>query len=260
MSDPIGPPDDESFDVTLRSAQELAERSTLLGAVLTRIGLESIDPEDEDAESDDTDDVETERLDVIAWLRDAGLLASLSPRESQLMLAPVGTLGADTIAESSWQAERLAALAWAGRLRDDLPPFHQPADVSTVLAVLPAPWDDAAAFTKRVELRSEDEIGFELERCDVWLWRAETETTRHLASKKELPEIALAIAEVVAESVEMGIVERAPDGDFLVDGDSFHRISENTRAMIETIAAERLRALNWLRGAEDDWDELSTEL
>jgi hypothetical protein len=111
-----------------------------------------------------------------------------------------------------------------------------------------------------VSLRAEDEVGLELERCDIWLWRAETETARHLARRNELPEIALAIAEVVAESAEIGIVEKAPDGDFLVDRESFHRISEERRAMIETVAAERLRALNWLRGAEDDWDNLSTDL
>jgi hypothetical protein len=75
-----------------------------------------------------------------------------------------------------------------------------------------------------------------------------------------LVEIATAIGEVVDEGVEAELMERAPDGDFLVAGQPFHRLSEDERSAIAAIAAERLRALNWLRGASDDWDNLPAEL
>ncbi len=249
--------DDDSIEINLRRPDEIGRRLVALGAVLTRVGLESNAPVGGAAE--DIADAEEERFDLLAWLRSEIVIDSLSLSERALLEAPVGSLPFETVAGFSWQAERFAVVAWTTSLVDALPDIHQEADINAPLAVVPTPWDNVSGFTATLELRTDEELAAELERAEIWLWRAETEEARRIASRDELAEIAEAIAEVVAEGVETGLLERAPDGDFFVGGKSFHRLSEDARARIAVIASERLRALNWLRGAEDDWDNLSAE-
>ncbi len=250
--------DDDSIEINLRSSQEIGIRLAILAAVLARVGLESNAPVGGNQE--DVADAEEERLDLIAWLRSEGADGSVSFSEAALLHATVGSLPFDSVAESSWQAERLAVVAWAASLTGKLAELHQEADISAVLAQIPTPWDSVADFVIRLTPRSDDEIAVEIERAEVWLWRAETEEARRGASREELLEIAEAIAEVGAEGAEMGLLERAPDGDFLANGKPFHRLSDDARTKIAIIASERLRALNWLRGAENDWDHLTVDL
>ena len=250
--------DDDSIDVNLRSRAEIGHRLVVLGAVLARVGLESNTPVGGDPA--DIADAEGERFDLLAWLTDVGASAGLSRNEAALLETPVGSLSFEVVAESSWQAERLAMIAWSGGLVDHRQAMHEEADVSVALGLIPTPWDGIADFIAGLEPRSDQDIAGELERSEIWLWRAETEEARRIAGRDELAEIAQAIADVVAEGVEIGLLERAPDGDFLANGKPFHRLSEDQRTRIAIIASERLRALNWLRGAEDDWDNLSTDL
>ena len=250
--------DDDSIDVNLRSSSEIGGRLAILGLVLARLGLETNalvggDPRD-------ILDAEDERYDFLAWLRSEGAAAHLTVAESTLLATRVGNASADSVAEWSWQAERVAVVAWAASLVDGLPEHHQAAEIGATLAQLPAPWDSIADFIAELSLRSDEQIAFEIERSELWLWRAETEEARRTASRDELGEIAEAITDVVSQGVEIGLIERAPDGDFLASGQSFHRLSDNVRTRIATIASERLRAFNWLRGAEDDWDHLSADI
>lgn len=250
--------DDDSIDINLRAPEEVGRRLIVLSAVLARVGLESNAPLGGDP--GDLEAAKEESFDLIAWLKDEGLWSSVSPREAELLAAPVGSLPFETMAESSWQAERFAALAWAVQLLDGLADFPRQADVSPILDRVPSPWDATAEFIALLALRDEVAVADELERSDVWLWRAEIEETRRVAPRTDLVEIATAISEVVDEGVEAGLMKRAPDGDFLVARQPFHRLSEDERSAIAAIAAERLRALNWLRGAGDDWDNLPAEL
>ena len=250
--------DDDSIEINLRSSEEIGRRLVALAAVLTRVGLESNAPVGGDP--DDIADAEDERLDLVAWLHSENASDSLSPSEQSLLETPVGQLPFEAVAGFSWQAERFAVIAWAASLTDILPGIHEEANISAPLALIPTPWDSVNDFFAMLELRTDEEVAVELERAEVWLWRAETEEARRTASRDELAEIAEAIAEVVAEGVETRLLERAPDGDFLVSGKSFHRLSEDVRARIAIIASERLRTLNWLRGADDDWDNLSAGL
>ena len=250
--------DDESIEINLRSPEEVGRRLLALSAVLTRIGLESNAPLG--GNPDDLEDAEEERFDLIAWLKDEGLWTAVSPREAELLATPIGALSFESMAESSWQAERFAALAWAAQLLDELADFPLQADIAHVLSRIPSPWDPVADLLASLRLRSDEEVAAELERSDIWLWRSEIEETRRVAPRADLVEIATTIGEVVDEGVEAGLLRRAPDGDFLVAGQPFHRLSEDERSAIAAIAAERLRALNWLRGAGDDWDKLTAEL
>jgi hypothetical protein len=197
---------------------------------------------------------------LLTWLKDTGAIAALSRNEETLLRTAVAKLFYELVAESSWQAERLAIIAWGAGLVDQLKPMHEEADVSAALSLIPTPWDGITDFIAGLEPRSDEEVAAELERSELWLWRAETEEARRTAGRAELVEIAQAIADVVEEGAAIRLLERAPDGDFLANGKSFHRLSEEQRTKIAIIASERLRALNWLRGAEDDWDNLSTDL
>jgi hypothetical protein len=250
--------DDDSIEINLRPPDEVGRRLVILANVLARVGLESNAPIGGDP--DDLDAAEEERLDQIAWLKDEGIWGAVSPREADVLSAQVGAMSFEALAESSWQAERFAALAWAAHLLPELSDFPTQAQIGDALNRTPTAWNSAAEFIASIELRSDEETAAELERSDVWLWRAEIEETRRVARRDDLVEIAATIAEVVEEGVAAGLMERAPDGDFLVAGKPFHRLTEDERSVIAAIAAERLRALNWLRGAGDDWDNLSAEL
>jgi hypothetical protein len=222
--------DDDSIEINLRSPEEIGRRLIALAAVLTRVGLESNAPVGGDAK--DIAEADEERYDLLAWLRAENVVESLSDSERALLESPVGNLPFFTVAGFSWQAERFAMVAWTASLIDGLPAIHAEADISAPLALIPTPWDGVTDFMATLERRTDEEVAVEIERAEIWLWRAETEEARRVAEPDELPEIAEAISEVVAEGAG---------------------------ARIAIISSERLRALNWLRGAEDDWDSLSTD-
>jgi hypothetical protein len=240
-------PDDE-IEIELRPAREVAARAVVLAAVCRRAFLE------ERPESGDEESPEAERFDLSAWLATEGLDGWATTWERGVLAARVGALEAETAAEASWQTEGLVALGWALGLLPDLPGYDGATDPAPVLAAVPAPWDDPGRFLREARLRDEDAIARERERAEVWDWR--TGVTEALGGTDDTgrADAAAAVAEVAAEAHAAGLAPPPVGGDFAVRGRPFEDLTADDRDIVGSVAAQRLRALDWLCGLRE-WDD-----
>ena len=220
--------DQDEIDVELRAPAEIRARILILAAVLRRLALEQAPPDEEG-------DSLADAFDEWAWLRDQGLARELTPRELVLLSSPLGSFGAEAIAEASWQGEALVALAWAlGTL--DLPPADATSDPRPIIDFVPRPWDT------------------------VHGWMTDQAVVSELLRRQGLADDAqdyeVAIREVAAEALAAGIVPALHDGDFPARGRSVKDLSANNLDELIAVTGQRLRALNWLCGFGDSWDEV----
>lgn len=262
--DPVD--DDLELDIDVRPAAMVADRLVALAAVARRAFLESGLPddeewdEDEDDPDDRPDDAETERYDLAAWLRDEGIEAALTDDERAIVETPIGGLDADAAARATWAGEALVALAWGAGLLPDLPPFDRPADARAALAALPEPWEKTAPLRSAIRLRSDEDAAGGRELAELWYWRAGVEGVRRSAPPAEVRELRAVIREAAEEAVAAGLLSRLAAGDFPAQGGPVATLSESALDDLATIAAARLRALNWLCGFGDGWDDVPLEI
>jgi hypothetical protein len=242
----------DEIEINLRPPREVAARIIVLGTLLRRLTLEHVEG------SEDSDAVE-EAYDLLAWLSEQGLDAALTPRESDLLAAPVGSLDPGEVTETSWQSEGLAAIAWAVGIADRLDP-PDGSDVADLLQQLPMPWDATASFVARANLAPETDIARARESMDLFHWRVSVEALRRLASREDRQQYDAAIREAAAEAAIAGLIAATPEGDFAIAGQSVSSLSADEIDRMIAISGERLRALNWLCGFGTSWDDVPLEI
>lgn len=258
--------DDLELEIEVRPAPIVADRLVALAAVARRAFLESglsdeeAWDEDEDDPDDRPDDAETERYDLAAWLRDEGIEPALTDDERAIVETAVGGLDADAAARASWAGEALVALAWGAGLLPELPPFDRPADARALLAALPEPWDKTAPLRTAIRLRSDDDAASGRELAELWYWRAGVEGVRRSAPPSEARELRAVIREAADEAVAAGLLPRLVGGDFPAQGGPVSSLPADALDDLATLAAARLRALNWLCGFGDGWADVPLEI
>lgn len=244
------PSSDDFLEIVLRAPREAAERALILSAVCRRAFLEERPEEVVD------DDPEAERFDLVAWLRAEGLAAVATDDERRLLNARVGRLPADAAAAASWRTEALVALGWALDLLPEMPPYDAAADPAAVLSAIPAPWSPTTVWRRDAPLRSEATIAAERERAELWHWRAETAALVDIADDAERATLATAVREVAAEARNGGILPHLRHDDFPARGGPYRLLDAEAIAELGVVAAERVRALNWLCGFGAGWDDV----
>ena len=245
-------PDDLELEIELRSPRDVADRLIVLGAVCRRAVLEL-------GSAEEIEEPETERFDLLAWLRAEGLAGAISAEERRVLETRVGDAREEDTAEASWRAEALVALAWAGGLVAAIGPYDEPADPQAALALIPSPWDKTGAFRAALRLRSEEEIAAELERAELWHWRVRTAVrARHgdAAERAELDEI---VREVAGAATHAGFLPRLIDGDFPIRGRPYRVLDEDGVEAVGEIAYQRHYALSWVCGNGEGWDDVPTD-
>lgn len=170
-------------------------------------------------------------------------------REALVQL-PAGSASAAVI-DAVWQGEALGVLLWAlGRA--ELPPFDHAFDPDRLLA---ATLDGAT-------LRDAREIEHARETARIWMWRARTSALQ-AEGNVSLPERWQSFDQLIAATAmrghERGLLPRPLRGDFPAFGKVYRELSHDERAEAESIAWERLRALNWLCGLGPSWDDVPTD-
>lgn len=243
--------DEDEIDVELRTPAEVRARVLILGAVLRRLALE-------DAPTDAAGELLGDAFDERAWLQDQGLAGKLTPRESALLDCPVGSFAPEVIAEVSWQGEAMIALAWAvGAV--DKPPVDATSDPRPVMDLVPHPWDTVQHWLSDPTIVSETDAVRERELAEIWHWRATTELLLREASAADRREYEAAIRDVAAEALDAGIV-LGLRGDFLVRGRSMKDLTDGEVDELIAVTGLRLRALNWLCGFGDSWDDVPLDV
>jgi hypothetical protein len=233
--------DADEIEINLRPPAVVAARAIVVATICRRAHLELA------AQDLIGDDPEGERFDLAAWIVEEGLDPALTPAEQRLLKSRLGRIAREELVAASWQAEGLAALAWALGLSDDV---DWPANPGPLLALVPAPWDSSRALRSGAKLRSEAAIALERERAELWYWRAETETE----------DVRALVREVAEEAHAAGLLPPPIGHDFPVGRLAFRSLPPDQRDEWRIIATERLRALNWVCGFGSDWENVPLEV
>jgi hypothetical protein len=244
--------DEDEIDVELRTPAEVRARILILASILRRLALE-------DAPTDAAGDLLADAFDERVWLQDQALAGNLTPRESALLDSAVGSFAPEEIAEVSWQGEAMITLAWAvGAV--DKPPVDRTSNPRPVMELVPRPWDTVQRWMSDPGIVDETDAVRERELADVWHWRAMTELLLREASVADRREYETAVREVAAEALDAGIVPALRDGDFATSGRRFEDLAVGDVEELIAVTGQRLRALNWLCGFGNSWDDVPLDV
>lgn len=243
---------DDEIDIHLRDPAHIAARAIVVATVLRRLALEQLDKGDEN-------EATAEAFDLREWLREQRLTDEMTSHEQSLMSRPRGGLADTERLEETWQGEGLLVLVWALG-RGELPPPGAPATVGSVLAAIPAAWDETNAWIAGAALRPESVIATERERAELWHWRADIESAWREASPQDRRDYDLAIRDVSAEAAAAGLLSDRAADDFAVGGHSVRSLSPDELDDLIAFSTERLRALNWLCGFGASWDDVPLDV
>jgi len=239
--------DSDEIDVELRTPVEIRARILILSAIFRRLALENAPLEEEE-------DSLADAFDEREWLREQGLARQLTARETALLDSPLGSIAPELTIEASWQGEALSALAWAVDAMP-MPSVDATSDPRPIMELVPRPWDAIKAWMSQPVIVSESDAVRERELAEIWHWRATTELLRREASPADRRDFEAAIREVAAEARSAGIAPALRDGDFSVRGRSIKESSDTEIDELIAATGQRLRALNWLCGFGDSWDD-----
>jgi hypothetical protein len=246
--------DDLSIDINLRPTHEVGERMLILAALIRMALVES-----EDDEELDPRDAAAELADLRDALQIGQWASRVTSEERDFLLRAGGRLTETDLLAMMWRLEALAALNWATNGLAELPPIWQPADPSTIIGPIPAPWEDVDQFVKQLDLRSDEQIAEERERAELWAWRSAIEDDLNSASGRERAELLETLRETVSEAADVGLLIGGRN-DFLIDGRPYSSVDPETKALTAEISLQRLHALNWIAGYGASWDDVPLDL
>ncbi|HEV2109008.1 MAG TPA: DUF4272 domain-containing protein [Thermomicrobiales bacterium] len=250
--EPMPAEEDDSLDITLRDPDEVASRSVVLAALCRRAFLEL------DAEQTDGSELDEDRFDLLAWLRDEDLSDHFSTEERVIFQAPVGSLDPGDTLMATWSAEALAPLCWALGLLPALPGPDRPANAEALLGLLPSPDSATGSWREDAAMRDEDAIAAAREAAELWAWRATVQELWATATVAERNDRLVAIRDVAHEGAALGLLPPPVDDDIPVLGRAYATAGDHETLAI--IAEWRLRALNWLCGFGDSWDTVPLDI
>jgi hypothetical protein len=155
------------------------------------------------------------------------------------------------VVEALWQCEGLGVLLWAFGLVE-LPPYDRPFDHAALLEI-----DVGDA-----RLRPAADVTGARDAARLWLWRARTTAVRE-AAEVELPAPWTSFDQLVAATAmrghERGLLPRPLRGDFPAFGTVYRALGDDQYAEALSIAWERQRALEWLSGLGESWDDVPVD-
>ena len=237
---------EETIDLEPRSVDAIARRLAILAALVRRASFE---PALES--SDDAFMRETDRFDLYSWVqREAA--SDLTQGERRLLGAPAGDLSPEDLDECLYAVVPARALAWALRGIDMIEAIVPDPDISNaLLSWAPAPWTELDKWYRKIDLRSDEALGIERERWELWYWRA-TLQVEDLEPGEDLADV---VASVASEAKAAGLVSTT-ERDFAVESTAFHGLPYEDQDAIGAMAEATLLAMNWTCGFGDDWDSV----
>lgn len=228
----------EALDIDIRPTIDLLRRTAVLAAVAER-GVLEVDADREPYERD------TDRFELVSWARSA-LAGTVTLDELRLLSVPIGELG-DDLHRCDDALIGAAAVGWALGVvpGDQLPVPQDGAAEEALLGWAPSPWTDLDRMARRLAPRDEEAIATERERWEVWFWRAVDADVQ-----------TGGLDEVVADLADSGVIPTA-EGDLATDAAGpFGQLAPDEQEEIAWLAEHRLRALNWVCGFGETWDDI----
>jgi hypothetical protein len=155
------------------------------------------------------------------------------------------------VVEALWQGEGLGILLWA-LSRVELPPYDRPFQHEALVHV----------EVGDARVRPAAEIANAREAARLWLWRARTSSLLEQTGV-EPPAPWESFDQLVAATAmrghERGLLPRPLRGDFPAFGTVYRALGDDQLDEALSIAWERQRALEWLSGFGENWDDLPME-
>lgn len=240
---------EDELEINLRPVPEIARRLLILAALAEHLSFA------EDVASS-PDERASSTFDLREWLRTEEIWPDLT--QDEVLLLADGTPPGEEPDQFSVQEtlEALGAIAWTLRLLLDLE-ADVPAGVDSLIPSLPHPWDSTVTWMRGLELRSLDEIAALREAAELWTWRLLTENDLREAFVSEEEELRAVIREAEREGRAAGIL---PRGGFRVQGRDISTLNIAERNSLLATSLARLRALNWVCGYGDRWDNVPLDL
>lgn len=240
---------DDELEINVRSATEVARRLLILAALVEHMTVA-------DADVPSREEHASNAFDLREWLRTEEIWPDMT--QDEVLLLSNGTSPDAELDQFSLQEmiEALGALAWCLQLIPEMK-ADVPASVDVLIPLLPHPWDSTATWNRSLHLRSVDEIAAKREAAELWTWRLLTEDDLREAFADEREELREVIREAEREGRTAGIL---PRGGFRVQGRdvSTLNLSERNTLLASTLA--RLKALNWVCGYGDRWDDVPLDI
>lgn len=240
---------DDELEIDLRPVAEIARRLLILAAVAEQFSLT-------DHEGQAPDDRASSAFDLREWLRHEEIWPDLT-QDEVLLLAGNSPVDEEPDQFSVQETlEALGALAWTLRLVDELE-ADLPASVDALIPSLPHPWDATATWIRGLELRTLDEIADKREAVELWTWRVLSEDDLREAHGADREELLQIIREAEREGRAAGIL---PRGGFRVQGREISTLNLTERNSLLATCLARLKALNWVCGYGDRWDDVPLDI
>ncbi len=237
--------DDEFLDIQVRPAEEIAARMLILSALTRRSVIEALSAEEEVDEEEDPDEL---FFDLTVFLAESGAARWLTVDEQRIIATPPGELPdriADSLIENAPALEALvsATLHSSG---DTAELSLDTTTVASLVETISAPDDESAASLR--------------ESAELWHWRAETEFGIRHTTGQERRSLLTLVRETATEAASAGLVALTPDGDFDAGGRSLRELDDVELTVLAINARTRLKALNWLCGFGDSWDDVPLDV
>ncbi len=240
---------EDELEINLRPAPEIARRLLILAALAEHLSFV-------DDGASDPDERASSTFDLREWLRTEDIWPDLM--QDEVLLLSDGMSAGEEPDQFSVQEtlEALGALAWSLYLLPDLE-ADAPAGVDTLIPSLPHPWASTATWIQGLELRSLDAIAVKREAAELWTWRLLTEDDLREAFAGEREELRAVIRDAEREGKAAGIL---PRGGFRVQGREISTLNLTERNTLLASSLARLRALNWVCGYGERWDDVPLEI
>ena len=182
------------------------------------------------------------RLRAVDWLDKMGVPSEVEPHETALLNAPLGTLSPQQAIKAGWFCEGLAMLAWALQ-RFPLPEYDKEVDAHAVAEALDFLWDDARDLLDDPELRPGTEIQNLEDQMLALHWRV-----ANLQKRLEWFDFKSFAERSRIGPDQMGL--RFVENDLAIGDLPIMQAAESDVDLVNSLAHERQKALDWLLGQE----------
>ncbi|MGD9714952.1 MAG: hypothetical protein AB7V46_23255 [Thermomicrobiales bacterium] len=243
--------EEDFLEIDARSADEVAMRVLALHALASRLVIEQFASKGTSHPESDIDEMS---FDLRVFIAESGIGAILSNDELTALDRPPGELSDDDLLPLDGSAQALVTLLSACGV---IPPLDFS---SSEPAPLPQDTDldqeTVQSLRQRLTIPADDRAAFLREIAELWLWRVESEIdirSSHPAARRLLEQT---VEEAAKEAMSAGLIQSTSKGDFATSGTPITEWNDEQLSVFLVTAAARLRALNWLCGFGEMWDDV----
>jgi hypothetical protein len=234
----------------------VARRILILHAVVQRVLLD-LSAGNRGQSDQDPDEA---LFDLRASLMVSGADQELTASERAFISSPEARIAENEGYDFVWDIEALSAILAATGLIDALPPPPRLSDVRAITTLFEAQETDTRKLVSTMSLPDDESAARARELAELWVWRASIERELRDAAATEQEALRADIREVAFEANDAGLIEASPAGDFAVDQQAIGEWSDDELAEFELASGTRLRAMNWLCGFGESWEDTPIDI